>query len=518
MNDIDDIVDDVTDVAETKKGLVYSLIMLSATAVLAVVTGIQQFSGSTENGVASEVIPGVSGLQQSLGLIQEGIEDIKQDTADIKKSQQKMKENTDKIASHTQETAEGIDKINEKIDSLGSNGIKTNPKTPEDFYHNAKRYELSGDYANARRAYKKYIDFKTGKLEPHLRLVEFLRANDGRSGALEEYKLITRGNESVVVAYTKILLSPVARRKQLLTDFQDQNPEFAPVYYDLSRECSFETLGQQSFSNKREEHKWLSKFKELDEQGSVSKYFVDKERLVMWQKDVESRLKLLARISNMLENPVSISWSSHSTGINGNITLLEVAEEIEVRSKGEAEFKSLGFHPYKNPQTGGNIAKMSIDLAHHEAYAREFEVRYKDINGKWSDVYIVKLEDFHVKGSGADETGKVTIDPQTLSIATTTKNSWCSFRYHEEKMLLYFTGVLAYAGILKEIRYSLDSEELNEKWEFEAFEGKWPAPIPEELDKLLREVPENTKFVQVQLTFKDGKKSEMVKIVNFEAR
>jgi len=319
MNDIDDIVDDVTDVAEgvlslgkqklygiagvlsavcgfiadvlqpiapfaiylligsglllvlsliyylkTKKGLVYSLIMLSATAVLAVVTGIQQFSGSTENGVASEVIPGVSGLQQSLGLIQEGIEDIKQDTADIKKSQQKMKENTDKIASHTQETAEG----------------KTNPKTPEDFYHNAKRYELSGDYANARRAYKKYIDFKTGKLEPHLRLVEFLRANDGRSGALEEYKLITRGNESVVVAYTKILLSPVARRKQLLTDFQDQNPEFAPVYYDLSRECSFETLGQQSFSNKREEHKWLSKFKELDEQGSVSKYFVDKERLV----------------------------------------------------------------------------------------------------------------------------------------------------------------------------------------------------------------------------------------------
>ena len=66
---------------KTKRGLVSSIVLLSISGVLGVVTIIQQMTDSSDTGVASKVVPGVSDLQKSLGMISETVTDIKKDTA-----------------------------------------------------------------------------------------------------------------------------------------------------------------------------------------------------------------------------------------------------------------------------------------------------------------------------------------------------------------------------------------------------------------------------------------------------
>lgn len=503
---------------KAKKGLVMALVLLFITIILGSVTILQKVTAADESGVASKVIPGISDLQTSLGLLQQTADQIKQDTSELK---EQVANNTAIAQEHleiSKNNAETNHAINQKIDSLPGGGIKNTPESPEDYYHNAKIYELNGDYGNARKSYKAYITFKTKKLDPHLRLITFLRANEGRAGALEEYGIVTRGIDSLAVQYTKILLLPAEARQLALIEFQQAHPDFAPVYYHLSREYSKEKLGQQSFSAKRHEYLWMVKFTELHKQGALASYFANKELLSEWHDDITARLKLAESYLEQLNHPVSVAWQSHNGGMMGNLTILEPVLDIEVKKAGEKEFTHLGHQTHTDMNTGKPSPNATIQLGLHELTPSTFAVRYRDISGAMSDIYHVKLEEHNVKSSGADEKGNIVIDQQTLNICKMTANQWLSFRYYNDEMLLYFTSVLAYRGILEKIEYGLNTETPNTAWEFAHYDGKWPAPTaiesPDDLKKLMLKVPTSTAFATIQLTYKDGTKSKIIKIVN----
>ena len=86
--------------------------------------------------------------------------------------------------------------------------------------------------------------------------------------------------------------------------------------------------------------------------------------------------------------------------------------------------------------------------------------------------------------------------------------SWLSFRDYDGKVLLYFTTLMSYRPIIKEIRYSLNSDDLGQAWKFKPSEKMFEVG-----EELFTSVPKDTEFVNVQVTFKDGTKSDVQKVV-----
>ncbi|HCU25800.1 MAG TPA: hypothetical protein DF383_12350, partial [Deltaproteobacteria bacterium] len=113
-------------------------------------------------GVLAANIPGIQSLQESLGIIGKNVAEIK--------------ETTHRIEGKTDQILISIEKIGQKFETLSKQGaIIDNPKQPEEFYNNARIYELRGDYGNARRAYLDYFKFDLNLLDPHLRFIKFLK-------------------------------------------------------------------------------------------------------------------------------------------------------------------------------------------------------------------------------------------------------------------------------------------------------------------------------------------------------
>ena len=251
-----------------------------------------------EKGFLAETIPLISSLQSSIGLLQD-------DISQIKKTTENIEETTEQIVTKLDEIQKEFSEINK------SNGIIDNPTRPEQFYHNARIQELSGDYINARKSYNSYFAFKLDFIDPHLRYQTFLKIQEGRAGAREIYSYLYNNDPRPTVEYARILLFDAPLRTNMLKDFIESNPDFVPAYYELSREFSEDRKGLQTLSDKRSELKALQEFSALKDQVGLLKYFVDKELAAKWIEKSEILTLKLKQNSNLLM-PVSATVSYYS--------------------------------------------------------------------------------------------------------------------------------------------------------------------------------------------------------------
>jgi len=335
-------------------------------------------------------------------------------------------------------------------------------------------YELGGDYRNAQKSYKKHIEFKTGKLEPHLRLSGFLRANEGRAGALIEYKNLIKGNDTPSAEITKILLQKQSSRATALKAFQKQYPEYAPVYYYLSQVYSSEFNEDLTLDRLKEEFKWLSQFKELDDTGEMVRYFVDKDLLLEWRADVSVRFSSVQKQLYKIDQPVTVAeWIPTNVklphdspsvfisesqkikpGLEGRLVIQEKALEIEVKKETDTEFKNLGNLSQIDPETNKPVPNQMILLPYVELKPQKIKVRYKNVAGVWSDAHEVTLKEIDTRAFTTDEDGKTIVNSVMLELCKSSQNQWCSFRAFDNRMLLYFTRLMRYRSIIKESSYS----------------------------------------------------------------
>ena len=138
-----------------------------------------------------------------------------------------------------------------------SGGIIANAKLPQEIYHNARLFEQRGDYANARKNYVRFFDFKLQLVDPHLRFQSFLKLQEGIEGAREVYRTLSAKNGDDVTILASMLLSPNETRIERLTKYSTQHPEFAPVFYFLSQEFSSSRLGTQDVGDMADEKRNL---------------------------------------------------------------------------------------------------------------------------------------------------------------------------------------------------------------------------------------------------------------------
>ncbi len=111
--------------------------------------------------------------------------------------------------------------------------------------------------------------------------------------------------------------------------------------------------------------------------------------------------------------------------------------------------------------------------------------------------------------SGLTFTANAMPAEQMKKILNMTQNSWVSFRDFNGKQLIYFTHLEAYTCGIKEVHYSLNSDELDKVWELQPCASKGISVIKK--DMIYLTLPLGTvKSIAVQLIFTDGTKSEII--------
>jgi len=92
-----------------------------------------------------------------------------------------------------------------------------------------------------------------------------------------------------------------------------------------------------------------------------------------------------------------------------------------------------------------------------------------------------------------------------------TKGSWAYFRDFNGRQLIYFTHLESYRCGIEKVSYSLDSDALDSEWKLQPCDPKKPNEIT--TDQPYVSLPLGTaQAITVQLIFKDGSKSSIVRI------
>lgn len=455
-----------------------------ASAIFGLIVIFQSSDAAEDQGFVAAAIPAVADFQSSLGIIDQKLDAIQEDTQSLKESTARLEESS----------AEVLRSLEEIRASFAAGNLVASPQSPEDHYQNARIHELAGDYSAARRSYLEYFRSELPLLDPHLRFVSFLKVQEGTAGARETYTTLMEGKDSEVSNYVRILLSDAPRRIASLTAYSKENTDYAPAFYHLSQDYSERRLGFQTLAIKRREKAALEAFIAADNNGGLLKHMVDQKLVAQWREDAASRLQALtAQASDMLDNPVAISWGVNNSGYTGTVTIAEPALELLWSIQGKTEASSTGDSGTVDPRTGKSAPRQFFNLPSNQRDA-VIEISYLDANNELQGPFEIP---FKGKKESADANQR---------ILESTSTSWVSFRDYDGKRLLYFSHLMTYRGSIKTIHYGLNTQNPLKRYRFPAWRKSGIAPIDEKTPLYIT-VPRSTRYVTVQLTYKDGTKS-----------
>tara|TARA_Y100000748_G_scaffold294579_1_gene285401 strand:+ start:3761 stop:5947 length:2187 start_codon:yes stop_codon:yes gene_type:complete len=288
-----------------KKGVFKYLVSAISVMILSGFFYLFQDESNSDAGILATNFPAIGNLQSGLGVIEKNLSEIKESTLRTEQLVESLAEDSKVNIKQTKELNQTIkdssDSLINKLDELNDSfteisklgGLIVDPQNPVEFFHNSRVYEERGDYFNARKSYNQYFAFKLDFIDPHLRYQTFLKIQEGRAGAREVYNSFFENDQRAVIEYLKILLFNAPTRTKLLKDFISRNPDFAPAYYELSKDYSPSRTGQETLSNRRLESEALETFILLNNEGKFVRYFLDKALAAEWIKYAEERLKIL---------------------------------------------------------------------------------------------------------------------------------------------------------------------------------------------------------------------------------
>ncbi|PZR73736.1 MAG: hypothetical protein DLM73_10290 [Chthoniobacterales bacterium] len=395
-----------------------------------------------------------------------------------------------------------LEKIADRFEALSSNGgIIQNAKTPEEHYHNARIHELGGNFSAARKEYTNYLFSNLEAIDPWLSYLAMLKSAEGKAGAAEAMRYMADKLKPPTVSYqtAMALLEDGDARIAKLTKLAEANPDFGPLPWLISQEFSEARKGDQTLADQRAEKEWLEKFRAAHAAGKFEKYFLDKKESQKWIEAADARwAKLTSTPETVLENPVALTAQESNGGWSIIFTLSDFkAKELFYKLDGKGDFQSTGQLPYKNPQTGMPMINTNVPLPNLPPGEHTVEVKYTDKNGKTNGPYTLKFS----TGDERLAQGKM--------ILNMTAGSWLEFRDFQGKVILYFTHLISYRSVLKEIRYSLNSDALDKTFPFKPTDKTFEVGD----EQLLIYVPPDTQFASVQVTFKDDTKSAVQKVL-----
>jgi hypothetical protein len=394
-----------------------------------------------------------------------------------------------------------VEQIAKRFENIASTGgLIAAPKTPEEHYHNARVHELGGNFVSARKEYAEYLTANLEAIDPWLSYAAMLKAQEGKAGALDSFRSLGDKLKPPTVSYQAALamFDDGEARVAKLKTLAEANPDFGPLPWLISQEYSEGRKGDQTLADQRAEKEWLEKFRKNQAAGKFEKYFLDKKEAQKWTDAAEARwAKLTSTPDSVRENPVTVTAQQSNSGWAAVFSLTDFkAKELFYRLDGKGEFISTGHLPYQSPQTGMPMINTFVPMPNLAPGEHTIEVKYTDKNGATNGPYTLKFS-----------TGDQQFSQAKMSL-NMVSGSWLSFRDYDGKVLLYFTTLMSYRPAIKEVRYSLNSEALDQTFKFKPTDKMFEVG-----DDLYLTVPGNTQFANVQLTYKDGTKSPVQKVM-----
>lgn len=110
--------------------------------------------------------------------------------------------------------------------------------------------------------------------------------------------------------------------------------------------------------------------------------------------------------------------------------------------------------------------------------------------------------------SGAFAQGLVGMEKQILPM---TKANWLAFRNFNGQQLVYFTHLVVYRCGLSEIRYSVNSDALDQRFEFSACDPQRPNEVPADELPYLSLPLGSAQTIDVQIVYSDGEESDALR-------
>jgi hypothetical protein len=176
----------------------------------------------------------------------------------------------------------------------------------------------------------------------------------------------------------------------------------------------------------------------------------------------------------------------------------EATQEILVAQQGQAPV-GLGVGANINIQTGRPMANSMLNLP--EGTPKQvLQVSYRDGSGALRGPFPIPFDP------------EVALNAATKEMLEATATSWLSFREYEGRRLMYWSQIASNRCGLAEVRYGLNAAAPDRVLAMPACDPAAPGEIRGFQPML--EVPRDTRFATMQLRYRDGTQS---RVVRFEA-
>jgi hypothetical protein len=366
---------------------------------------------------------------------------------------------------------------------------------PKDYYSNAKMYALSGDFVNAKKAYKDYLKFHLPFIDPHTSYQSMIKSQEGINAARQEYKALLLSNPGTVIEFAYALLLDRDETISKLLQLTKEAPDFAPAFYQLSIEYSQEQLGERSLTEKSLERTYLLAFLHLDSLGNNQKYYLDKTIAEQQVKDAVTRLKQSDHTTAVLKNQVSIIYMLSNDGWHLYANIGEPATKIYYRFNDDTGYHATALTGYQS--SGREMPDPNMFVGRLKNGQYPVSIKYIDTKGQEQGPF-----DF-------------VLDTHKERLISVKKNlelmNWVSFQKYDNRLLVYFTALLSERDVIKTINYSLNNESLSQTFPVQPWTK---GGIPEIQGDIYIEVPSSTKYVAVKITFTDDSVSKLKRFDN----
>ncbi len=352
-------------------------------------------SNAPENGYLADNIEPIAQIQASLLGLEEDVAEIKETTAETAENveaiatvqadvQETGEETADNVETIATAQAEGFADIQAAFAELqSSQSIIENPSTPQEWYSNARLYQLRGDTANAIAAYEGYFDFGLEYVDPYIEYSNLLKATEGiaRTRQLFSDMLSEHPESQTLDMMLATLFDLPEDRLTRLEALAQRAPEYAPVFYELGQEYTSGLRANYTQNLRDKQAEAFDTLVQLEAQQRYSSLFIDKslaqEKLDEAQLLVESYASVAALELDF------ITFYSYE-----GITIIVVLPEGNVQ---ELRFSLDDPNPTIATGTtsiGGNsfanttIGPIPLEKGDHTLY-----VQYTDVTGVESDLF-----------------------------------------------------------------------------------------------------------------------------------
>jgi serine/threonine protein kinase len=403
----------------------------------------------------------------------------------------------------TRESSKPVDSVRDQVTRLASSGdIIETPKSPADFYHNAIVFEQRGDARRARESYGRFLAFRLNVVDVHARYQKLLTQEQGVDGARLVYRNMADSDSDLATRFASILLEPDSSRLGMLREFEAAHPDFAPATYELSLEYSAQRLGPQGLADKVEEKNLLERFEQQFEAGQLCQHYLQQTLASDIVEEARARLLAVRELDPaLLQNPVSVSYTLSHSSWTVHIAVAEITRDVRYRIE-DGDFESTGLGDAMDQRTGARAPKLTFELPHSINRTR-LSVVYSDIRGRPQGPYEFEFD------------ASIERVRHAKSVIDDFPNSWISFADRDGQIVAQFTHLLNHRYAIEEIRYSVNSELLDQKYPLP------PEPPGQELGAIppgettFISVPNAGAYVAVQLVYRDNTTS---KVHRFQCR